>query len=324
MAKRIWLGTVVVLSGSAVAGFFYANHQAEQVMVQLIEQTNKQYLELSEQGDIPAVQISYSELSANVLSSSYQIRDLTLSIAGMGDMLTVGRANLNGVQLDGLADQGSAQISDVHLSPAALQVLPADLASYIAALKLGLSYQYQYKASTGELSFQQELTVDKHFSLSYSFALTSVTDLWHFAEELQKLTPEQQQQKAEQADYLPELMKKVAVMGVKQGSLVLKNKDFVQQLYAQLAQAQLTADYNTTQQQWVAAIQNNPVLPDAIRQPLLDFLQKPELLELSFQFEQPPTFAAMQDGTAMQGIETAEDFIKFAHLKLNANNSSTK
>ena len=166
MAKRIWLGTLVVLSGCAAAGFFYANHQAEQVMVQLIEQTNKQYLELSEQGDIPAVQISYSELSANVLSSSYQIRDLTLSIAGMGDMLTVGQANLNGVQLDGLADQGSAQITDVHLSPAALQVLPAELASYIAALKLGLSYQYQYKASTGELSFQQELTVDKNFSLT--------------------------------------------------------------------------------------------------------------------------------------------------------------
>ena len=34
-----------------------------------------------------------------------------------------------------------------------------------------------------------------------------------------------------------------------------------------------------------------------------------------------PTFSQMQDGSAMAGIETAEDFISFASLSLTANSN---
>ncbi|MBP8226858.1 MAG: hypothetical protein KAX67_02385, partial [Pararheinheimera sp.] len=77
MGKKVWLGVVLVLSASAVAGFFYANHQAEQLMAGHIERSNQQYLQLAEQGDMPPIHMSYSQLSANVITSSYKIQDLT-------------------------------------------------------------------------------------------------------------------------------------------------------------------------------------------------------------------------------------------------------
>ncbi|WP_233009239.1 hypothetical protein [Rheinheimera faecalis] len=321
MSKKVWLGAALVLSASAVAGFLYANHHAEQLMAGHIERSNQQYLQLAEQGDMPPIHMSYSKLSANIITSSYKIRDLHIGIAGMGDLVTVGEVELIGLQRDGLPEDGAARLKDLKLAPQALASVPKDLADYLATLLMELSYQYKYKAKTGELTFQQELRVDHHFSLNYRFALTGVTDLWQFAENIHGLTPEQQQQQSEQPDYLPGLMKKVGVIGVANGSFEIENKEFLQQLFDKLAAAQITTDYASTQQQLSAALQHNQQIPESIRQPVLNFLQKPERLKLSFQFQQPPTFSQMQDGSAMAGIETAEDFISFASLSLTANSN---
>ncbi|MGY5797811.1 hypothetical protein [Rheinheimera faecalis] len=321
MSKKVWLGAALVLSASAVAGFLYANHHAEQLMAGHIERSNQQYLQLAEQGDMPPIHMSYSKLSANIITSSYKIRDLHIGIAGMGDLVTVGEVELIGLQRDGLPEDGAARLKDLKLAPQALASVPKDLADYLATLLMELSYQYKYKAKTGELTFQQELRVDHHFSLNYRFALTGVTDLWQFAENIHGLTPEQQQQQSEQPDYLPGLMKKVGVIGVANGSFEIENKEFLQQLFDKLAAAQITTDYASTQQQLSAALQQNQQIPESIRQPVLNFLQKPERLKLSFQFQQPPTFSQMQDGSAMAGIETAEDFISFASLSLTANSN---
>lgn len=321
MSKKVWLGAALVLSASAVAGFLYANHQAEQLMAGHIERSNQQYLQLAEQGDMPPIHMSYSKLSANIITSSYKIRDLHIGIAGAGDLVTVGEVELIGLQRDGLPEDGAARLKDLKLAPQALASLPKDLADYLATLLMELSYQYKYKAKTGELTFQQELRVDHHFSLNYRFALTGVTDLWKFAENIHGLTPEQQQLQSEQPDYLPGLMKKVGVIGIANGSFEIENKEFLQQLFDKLAAAQITTDYVSTQQQLSAVLQQNQQIPESILQPVLNFLQKPERLKLSFQFQQPPTFSQMQDGSAMAGIETAEDFISFASLSLTANSN---
>lgn len=321
MGKKVWLGAALLVSISALAGFFYANHHAEQLMAGHIERSNQQYLQLAEQGDMPPIHMSYSELSANIITSSYKIKDLHIGIAGMGDLVTAGQVELIGLQRDGLPEDGAARLKDLKLAAHALSSLPPDLAAYLSTLVMELSYQYNYKAKTGDLTFQQELRVDHHFSLNYRFALTGVTDLWHFAQHIQNLTPEQQQQESEHPDYLPGLMKKVGVIGVANGSFEIENKAFLQQLFDQLAAAQITTDYASTQQQLRAALQQNQQIPELIRQPVLDFLQKPERLKLSFQFQQPPTFNQMQDGSAMAGIETAEDFISFASLSLSANSN---
>jgi len=321
MSKKVWLGAALVLSASVVAGFLYANHQAEQLMAGHIERSNQQYLQLAEQGDMPPIHMSYSKLSANIITSSYKIRDLHIGIAGAGDLVTIGEVELIGLQRDGLPEDGAARLKDLKLAPQALASLPKDLADYLATLLMELSYQYKYKAKTGELTFQQELRVDHHFILNYRFALTGVTDLWKFAENIHGLTPEQQQLQSEQPDYLPGLMKKVGVIGIANGSFEIENKEFLQQLFDKLAAAQITTDYASTQQQLSAALQQNQQIPESIRQPVLNFLQKPERLKLSFQFQQPPTFSQMQDGSAMAGIETAEDFISFASLSLTANSN---
>lgn len=321
MNKRIWLGAVLILTTSAVAGLFYANHHAEQLMAGHIERSNQQYLQLAEQGDMPPIHMSYSKLSANVITSSYKIQNLHIGLAGMGDLVTVGQVELIGLQRDGLPEDGAARLKDLKLAPQALASLPPDLAAYLSTLLMELSYQYNYKAKTGELTFQQELRVDHHFSLNYRFALTGVTELWHFAETIKNMTPEQQQLQSEQPNYLPDLMKKVGVIGIASGSLEIENKAFLQQLFDQLAVAGLSADFATSQQQLSTALQQNPQIPDVIREPVLNFLQQPERLKISFQFQQPPTFFQMQDGSAMAGIETAEDFISFASLTLKANSN---
>ncbi|MBY0419154.1 MAG: hypothetical protein K2W88_13985 [Pararheinheimera sp.] len=321
MGKKVWLGAALALSASATAGFLYANHHAEQLMAGHIERSNQQYLQLAEQGDMPPIHMSYSKLSANIITSSYKIRDLHIGIAGMGDLVTVGEVELIGLQRDGLPEDGAARLKDLKLAPQALVALPKELADYMATLLMEMSYQYKYKAKTGELTFQQELRVDHHFSLNYRFALTGVTDLWKFAENIHGLTPEQQQLQSEQPDYLPGLMKKVGVIGIANGSFEIENKEFLQQLFDKLAAAQITTDYASTQQQLIAALQQNQQIPEPIRQPVLNFLQQPERLKLSFQFQQPPTFSRMQDGSAMAGIETAEDFISFASLTLSANSN---
>lgn len=319
MAKKLWLAVLAVLSAAAFAGFLYANHYAEQLMAGHIERSNQQYLQLAEQGDMPPIHMSYRKLSANIITSSYQIEDLHIGIAGMGDLVTVGRVELIGLQRDGLPKDGAARLKDLKLASYALSSLPPELADYLSTLLLEMSYQYQYKEKTGELRFQQELRVDHHFSLSYRFALTGFTDLWQFAESIQKLTPEQQQQQSEQPDYLPNIMKMVGVIGVANGSLDIENKLFLQQLFDQLALAKITADYSTTVQQLSAALEQNSQIPQQIRQPVLSFLQQPEQLKLSFQFKTPPTFAQMQDGSAMADINTAEDFINYAGLTLITN-----
>jgi hypothetical protein len=321
MAKKIWLAVMVVVSTSALAGFLYANHHAEQLMAGHIERSNQQYLQLAEQGDMPPIHMSYSKLSANIITSSYQIEDLHIGIAGVGDLVTVGKVELIGLQRNGLPEDGAARLKDLKLAPYALSSLPPALADYLATLLLEMSYQYQYKAETGELTFQQELRVDHHFSLSYRFALTGFTDLWQFAESIQKLTPEQQQQQSERPEYLPNIMKMVGVIGVASGSLDIENKLFLQQLFEQLALAKITADYSSTMQQLSAALEQNPQIPQQISQPVLSFLQQPEQLKLSFQFKTPPTFSQMQDGSAMAGIDTAEDFINFAGITLTANSN---
>jgi hypothetical protein len=321
MNKKIWLGAVLILTTSAVAGLFYANHHAEQLMAGHIERSNQQYLQLAEQGDMPPIHMSYSKLSANVITSSYKIQNLHIGLAGMGDLVTIGQVELIGLQRDGLPEDGAARLKDLKLAPQALASLPPDLAAYLSTLLMELSYQYKYKAKTGELTFQQELRVDHHFSLNYRFALTGVTELWHFAETIKNMTPEQQQQQSEQPNYLPDLMKKVGVIGIASGSLEIENKAFLQQLFDQLAVAELSADFASSQQQLSAALQQNPQIPDVIREPVLNFLQQPERLKISFQFQQPPTFFQMQDGSAMAGVETAEDFISFASLTLKANSN---
>lgn len=321
MGKKVWLGAVLLVSASAVGGFFYANHHAEKRIAEYIEQSNQQYIQLAEQGDMPPIQMSYGALSANVLMSTYKIQDLHIAMAGAGDLVTIAQAELVGLKPNGLSEDGSALLTGLKLAPGVLTSLPPELADYLSALLMELSYQYHYNAKSGVLTFQQDFSVNQSFSLNYSFVLTGVAELWHFAEELQKLTPEQQQQRAEQPEYVPELMKLVADVGIATGSFEIQNKAFLQQLLDKLAESQLTMNYATTQQQLSDALEQNPQLPELIRQPVLDFLKQPESLSMSFKLPKPLTFAQMQDGSAMEGIETAEDFIRYAGFILKANSN---
>lgn len=318
MTKKLWIGGSVVLILAATGALVYANHQAELYVAAQIKDANQQYKELAELGEMPPFQLAYQDLSANVLTSHYKVHGLTLSMDGMGAIASVELVDLKGVQLSGMPSQSTARLEGIRIADAVLQGLPPELSAYLQQLTMGLNYQYQYDAHLGELNFSQQLLVQDKLELSYQFSLGGMQPLWGYAEELQKLSPEQQQQRAEQEDYLPELMQKVGQASLIKGQVQIDNHEFWQQLTGHFASAGFSADFATLQTLLLAQLDDNPQLPDAIRQPLQQFIQQPEQIRLSFEFAEPVSFASMQDGTAMQGIESTEQLLEKAGFVLEA------
>lgn len=321
MRKAVLIWLTATLSVCGVSAVLYGNHYAKKAVAGHIERSNQLYLLLSQQGDMPPIHMSYSELSANILTSSYTIHELRIGIAGMGELARIGELKLIGLQRDGLPTDGAAQLKDLRLESLALSALPKELSSYFASLMMEMSYQYKFDVDSGELSFQQELLVDHQFSLNYNFVLTGVSELWSFAEHIHRSTPEEHRQQSQQSNYLPDLMKKVGQIGVANGSLELENKLFLQQLFDQLAIAKISPNYVDTRRELGVSIEGNQHIPDGIRNTLLDFLKRPEHLKLSFQFKDPLTFSGMLDGTVMSKIEKPDDFVRFAHISLNSNSN---
>lgn len=318
MTKKLWIGGSVVLILAATGALVYANHQAELYVAAQIKDANQQYKELAELGEMPPFQLAYQELSANVLTSHYKVHGLSLSIDGIGTIASIGLVDLKGLKLSGMPSQSSARLEGIQIADTVLQGWDPELVAYLQQLKMGLNYQYQYDAHLGELNFSQQLLVQDKLEFSYQFSLGGMQPLWQYAEELQKLSPEQQQQQAEQANYLPQLMQKVGQASLIKGKLQIDNHQFWQELTAAFAKAGLSANFATLQSLMLAQLDDNPELPDAIRQPLQQFIQQPDQLSLSFEFAEPVSFASMQDGSAMQGIESTEQLLEKSGFVLEA------
>jgi len=318
MNKKLWIAISLTFITAATGALVYANHQAELLIARQIDEANQQYIALAEQGDMPPVQLSYADLSANVLTSHYKVHDLTVSIQGMGTVVTVDLVDLKGLKLSGLPEQSSARIEGIHLASTVLQSLPAELADYLQKLKFGLNYQYHYDAHQNELNFAQQLKVEGKLALNYQFKLGGMASLWQYAAEVEKMTPQQQQEHAEQADYLPQLMKKVGQATFISAQVELANQQFWQELTAQTAAAGLSGDFVSQQQMLVNYLQQPSELPEAVRLPLLQFVQQPEDLRLKLHFEQPLSLASMQDGSAWAEFNTPEQWLEKSGFELEA------
>ena len=72
---------LVVLATAGSAGVYFANNYAEDMVKQQVEQANQSYRQLAANGDMPLISLTCKDVSANVLTSSYSIAGLEVSMA---------------------------------------------------------------------------------------------------------------------------------------------------------------------------------------------------------------------------------------------------
>ncbi|MEW5682136.1 MAG: hypothetical protein AB1780_07130 [Pseudomonadota bacterium] len=309
---------LIVVAAAAGGGVLFANMQAENAIKQQFEQANQSYRDLAGTGEMPEISLSYADISANVLTSSYSISGLTVDLGEMGTVVSVDLITAQGLKPNGLADKGSMQMVGAKAAPAVLQMLPPQSSAFLQSLALHGDYSYQYQ-DDGQLLFSQQTRINDEFSLSYNFTLAQMQQFWQYAKEFSALSAEQQQELTSSDAYVEQMMAKLLTGALSNGSIVIENKGFIERTLAMTAEQQQTPDFATVQGLALANIAALPQLPAEMKQSLTDFVSKPEKLTLSFGFSEPLQFAKAQSGELAEHMVSPEAMIKFANVKLQAN-----
>ena len=108
---------LVMIGSVAAAGVFYVNMMAEDAIKQQLEQANQSYRDMAAIGDMPEFSISYKEVSANVLTSSYSISDMAVAMGEMGTVATIDYIQAKGMKPQSLSDKGSVKLSALKRHP---------------------------------------------------------------------------------------------------------------------------------------------------------------------------------------------------------------
>jgi hypothetical protein len=315
MNKSVIALVVVV---AAAGGLYFANKKAEDAIKQQISQANQSYIELAAQGEMPLIALSYKDVSANVLSSTYRIHDLAISFGDFGDIATVTEITAKGVKPKQLTNKGSMAFTGLKAAPAALQMLPANLSAFVESLVIHGDYSYVYQKD-GSLQFNQATHINDEFSLSYNFSLANMQQFWQYAQEVTAMPTEQQQALTSSPDYPEKMVKQLLTGALSKGKVELANQGFMQRLAKVAAENGQAADFETLQGMALIGISSVEQLPTTFKDSLINFVNKPELLALNFSFAEPLAFSAVENGQLASKISSPEAFIEFANLSLTAN-----
>ena len=314
--KKSLIALVVI--GVATAGVFYVNKQAEDAIKQQLENANQSYRDLAVDGEMPVISLSYQDVSANILTSSYSISGLAVNVGEMGTVATVDFVQAKGMKPQSLSDSGSMTVTGIKAAPAILTMLPPQTSAFLQGLALHGDYDYAYNDS-GELMFNQQTRINDEFAFNYSFSLSQMQQFWQFAKEMSALPPEQQQALATDEAYIAQMIEKLATGALKNGAITIENKGFIERTLAMTAELGQTPDFATAQGLALANIAAVEQIPAEMKQSLSDFISKPEKLTLSFGFTEPLQFAKVQTGELAEHMVSPEAMIKFANVKLQAN-----
>lgn len=314
--KKSLIALVVI--GVATAGVFYVNKQAEDAIKQQLDNANQSYRDLAVDGEMPLISLSYQDVSANILTSSYSISGMAVTVGEMGTVATVDFIQAKGMKPQSLSDTGSIKVTGIKAAPAMLQMLPPQTSAFLQGLALHGDYDYAYNDS-GELMFNQQTRINDEFAFNYSFSLSQMQQFWQFAKEMSALPPEQQQALATDEAYIAQMIEKLATGALKNGAITIENKGFIERTLAMTAELGQTPDFATAQGLALANIAAVEQIPADMKQSLSDFISKPEKLTLSFGFTEPLQFAKVQTGELAEHMVSPEAMIKFANVKLQAN-----
>tara|TARA_R110002126_G_scaffold161549_15_gene309424 strand:- start:762 stop:1715 length:954 start_codon:yes stop_codon:yes gene_type:complete len=309
-------GVIVV---AAAAGFYYANSQAENAIKEQIELANQSYAEMAATGLMPAISIGYQDVSANVLTSSYSVSGLDVSVVGMGQVATIEKVTAVGLKPKGLSDKGSAQVVGVKVAEPMLAMLPPQMNEFVKGVALHADYSYEYTPATGELYFSQDTRINDEFSLAYTFSFAQMQELWAFARDMSEKTPEEQLELSSSTAYMTDVMSKLVKGAIKNGELVITNNGFIERLVAMgSAQGQMPP-LDALQGMALMAITADENLPLAMKETLTTFINQPEKLQVNVSFAEPLSFETVQSGELAAELQTPAQMMEFANLKMVAN-----
>jgi len=309
---------LVVIAAAAGGGVYYANTEAEKAIKQQLEQANQSYKELAETGEMPLISMSYKDVSANVLTSTYSIAGLDISVAEMGTVATIENISAKGMRPNSLSDKGSATITGAKAAPALLQMLPPQASAFLQSIALHADYQYEYQ-DDGQLLFSQTTRINDEFSLSYNLSLAQMQQLWQYAKEISALSQDEQQQLFTSAEYTEQVLAKLVSAALSNGAITIENNGFIERTFAMTTEQGQTPDLETVKGMALANIAALQPLPQNMKDSLAQFVTTPEKLTLSFNFAQPLQFAKVQSGEMMAQLGSPEAMIEFANLQLRAN-----
>ena len=309
---------LVVLAAAAGGGVYFANKYAEDMVKQQVEQANQSYRQLAANGDMPLISLTYKDVSANVLTSSYSIAGLEVSMAELGTVATVEQITAKGVKPRELADSGSVHLVGAKAAPAILQMLPPQTSAFVQSLALHGDYSYQYQ-NDGQLLFNQQTRINDEFSLSYNFTLAQMQQFWQYAKEISALAPEQQQQLVGSEAYAEQIVEKLLTGALSNGAVSIENNGFIERAIAMTAEHGQTPDLETIKGMALLNISMLEPLPQPMKDSLTAFVNNPEKLKLTFNFAEPLQFEKLTTGEPIAGMETPEAIIEHANLQLIAN-----
>lgn len=308
----------LIIVAAAAGGLYYVNMQAEHAIKQQIEQANISYQELARNGDMPAISLRYQDVSANVLTSSYSISGLEVSLAELGSVATIDQISAKGLQPQQLADKGSFVLTGAKAAPALLQMLPPHASAFLQSMALHGDYSYQYQPD-GQLLFNQQTRINDEFSLNYHFTLAQMQQVWQYAKEISTLTAEEQQKLYSSEAYVEQMLAKLVTAALQSGAVTIENNGFIERALAMTAEQGQTPDLDTVKSLALANIAMLEPLPQNMKDSLAQFVTTPHKLTLSFNFAEPLQFAKVQSGELMPQLSSPQAIIQYANLQLTAN-----
>lgn len=309
----------VVLLGVLLVGLQLANHQASKAIKAQITEVNQSYAEMAQQGLLPALQLQYQGVRASVLRSRYQIEGLSLQLQGLGELLTIEQVQLNGIKPNRLSEQGSVRVRSLALGGGAQLFVPAELAEFAGSLKVHGDYSYQYHASNGLLELAQQTRINDEFVLRYHIQFAEMQAVWQQLSSITAMSSTQQQAMLESEAYVEQFTAAVMAAALAGGEIRIENHGFLQRLLSQLAAHGQAPDFSVLQGMALMMLSTAEALPADIRQKLIVFVQQPESFTLGFQFQQPLHLAELEHGVAFQTLESLDDVIEFAGVRLSVN-----
>ncbi|MEE2024238.1 hypothetical protein [Alkalimonas mucilaginosa] len=317
MKKKLIIPVVAV--GLLVVGVQLANRQAAKTIEAQIAEINLSYAEMSQQGVLPALQLQYQEVRASVLRSRYQIEGLSVELQGLGQLFSIEQVQLRGIKPNRLADQGSVSLRSLALGSGARLFVPTELAAFSDSIKLHGDYSYSYQPSTGELELMQQTRINEEFSFSYQLRLSEMQAIWQQLTDISAMNNEQQQRLLESDSYIEQFTAAMLQSAIVAGELRLENDGFLQRLLTLTAGQGQTPDFSIVQGIALMALATAETVPMEIRQSLIAFVQEPRSLTLRFQLQQPLRFTELEAETASFAIDTVDELLEFAGVRLTVN-----
>ncbi|WP_406666367.1 hypothetical protein [Gallaecimonas sp. GXIMD1310] len=304
----IALGTLVVIAGGAIAG---GNWYVEKKVRQQLTKTSE---ELAAKG----LNITYGDVSANVLSHSWHVSDITLYGKQQQPMVHLRQVGSDSLAFDSVPTSSTVTYSGIRLGTGLLQDAPADIKATLAKLDIHGTQQSHYDKDKGTFRVESD-TVDANLGhFRFTFDADNANPLVNWALAFKKTHPQSIDSKDKQAmrQLTMEVMPKVMDLKISQMSMSFADSGLVDMLM-NIKGKQSGMTREQLQQQILSGVEHNPMLQAAHKKAIAEFLGGHHELVLAMKPAQPIQLAQLMDPKFKTRFKSPQQLMQFFGLSLN-------